>query len=116
MVHLNTYTYALPCTKRGESYFPEGSRHGLLISARRGDEELGVGEYAPMLRFHSHTVADVMAMIQRCNKAGFFDVFSLGQDIGIGSLAKIFAVYPSPLSYVLSMIHVHGALKNAACT
>ena len=54
---------------------------------------------------HSHTIAEVMAMIEEMKLESLNEIFL--RDESVEELADYFSGYPFPLSSILSMVHAH---------
>jgi o-succinylbenzoate synthase len=105
MAHHNIVRYAMSCSKRAKTYFPNGARVGMLFGITI-DSFTYFGEYAPCPGVHTHTIDDVMAMLKTLNPDAIQElIVTAGESLPV--LADYFSIYPYPASYVLSMAHAH---------
>jgi O-succinylbenzoate synthase len=115
MARLSAFTYELLSTHRGRGYFPSGKREGLFISIDHDDEHFGIGEYAPCVGIHQHSIFDVLSVVQDLWHKVKDDLFSLDPKLTFDEYAKYFDNFLGPYGFLFSMAHCHRRLRTVAC-
>jgi o-succinylbenzoate synthase len=109
MVRINAYTYSRQCTIHGEHYFKDRLRRGILVRVK-GNEQLAMGEYAPLLGFHPHGIDEVLSKLSHEGDLNFQEILNEKHDDPF-LLSEIFDVLPPPWGYLLSMAHLHQGFR-----
>lgn len=108
MGSLELFRYQMTCTKRALNYFPSGVREGLLIMWRHEDGRVSLGEFAPLVGIHDHTLSDLIDARAEMASA-LEEMWSVRDE----NLVNFFAELSFPISNVLSMMHFLDGKTNA---